>query len=324
MQLCDVCRTTPTESALGVCSTQPACRAEYLRRYNESTDSSAEIYAEHRRRAGKDAEPYYRGKKGEARIKTHCFYCGNLFPYARSRHDWPPRCCSVKCEEAYVALQNAKLAAESNQLTRPSLEIRTGQCRYCYWEFSYYWGETDRDEYGGCCSIECRKKLGSQRSAWYYAHDPNYRLKQQAYSSSPRGRAYFKNYYRQNKQKILDRIRERMRADGVLPRGEQRDPQHPTAIYALCDDRDRVLYIGQSVRPGKRYAGRRWGLAEYPEQYWRYDIAYMQIIMWTSFDNADTTEQELIRAGGRALKNERGWSDTEPEFTSIFDLTSAL
>ena len=41
------------------------------------------------------------------------------------------------------------------------------------------------------------------------------------------------------------KIREK---NGVTPKGETRDPYTPTWIYALCNDRDQVLYIGQTVQ----------------------------------------------------------------------------
>lgn len=106
---------------------------------------------------------------------------------------------------------------------------------------------------------------------------------------------------------------------GSVPRGELRNPDFPVWVYALCDDRDRVLYIGQTVNCERRLKGHR--AEPHP---WRAEIAYLEPLFLTTWTEADEDEKRFIELGGRRLKNETHHSDTDPGYTTIEELKKLL
>lgn len=107
--------------------------------------------------------------------------------------------------------------------------------------------------------------------------------------------------------------------NGCVPRGELRDPDFPVWVYALCDDRDRVLYIGQASNTNRRLKYHR--AEPHP---WRAEIAYIEPLFLTDWSEVDEEERQLINRGGRRLKNEIHWSDTDPEYTTLEELKQLI
>lgn len=98
-------------------------------------------------------------------------------------------------------------------------------------------------------------------------------------------------YRKNNPESVKESARKIREKNGVTPKGETRDPYTPTWIYALCNDRDQVLYIGQTVQ---ELSLRLWHHRQ-AEDAWRAEIAYIRPIDRVPFKDADRVEQAMIR-----------------------------
>jgi hypothetical protein len=98
-------------------------------------------------------------------------------------------------------------------------------------------------------------------------------------------------YRKNNPESVKESARKIREKNGVTPKGKTRDPCTPTWIYALCNDRDQVLYIGQTVQ---ELSLRLWHHRQ-EEDAWRAEIAYIRPIDRVPFKDADRVEQAMIR-----------------------------
>ena len=98
-------------------------------------------------------------------------------------------------------------------------------------------------------------------------------------------------YRKNNPESVKESARKIREKNGVTPRGETQDPYTPTWIYALYNDRDQVLYIGQTVR---ELSLRLWQHRQ-EEDAWRAEIAYIRPVDRVPFKDADGVEQAMIR-----------------------------
>jgi hypothetical protein len=100
-------------------------------------------------------------------------------------------------------------------------------------------------------------------------------------------------------------------------------PETPTWIYGLFNDRDRLIYVGITIKndPRKRYDS-VWDREKYPHQTWRYEIAYQSLLhpVRVPFSDALLAERLLIEQYGNRLNNTHHYNDADT--TAFIDVTT--
>jgi hypothetical protein len=136
------------------------------------------------------------------------------------------------------------------------------------------------------CKAENQRRRYAASNASRRANARQWRLERREQHLANKAR-----YRKNNPGSVKESARKIREKNGVTPKGETRDPYTPTWIYALCNDRDQVLYIGQTVQ---ELSLRLWHHRQ-EEAAWRAEIAYIKPIDRVPFKDADRVEQTMIR-----------------------------